>query len=651
MASSRHLAAIVFTDVVGFTASAQSDEPAALRSIDELDRLCRPVAAEHSGRVVKSTGDGALIEFASVLKAVEFAVALQKQVKTRRLATGGGSLELRVGIHVGDVEQRGDDIVGDAVNVAARVVPLAEPGGICLSGEAAAQVQNKIPYGLEPLAPVSAKGLRHPLQPFRVVFGDSRVRANIGPGVPVPRLAVLPLVNISPDPADAYFADGLTEELIAVLSRIRGLRVLGRTSVEPFRSSRKSVGQVGSELGVTYVLEGSVRKAGSRLRITLQLIETSTEEHSWSETYDRQFDDIFAIQSDVAERTAARLRLELATPGGSVFQRPPTANLTAYASYLRAIHAWHQGRDVGMQPAIDLFEEAIRADPTFSNAYAHLANLLLQTLGDTRPYSEIVPRARSLVQRALELDPESSEAHAARGNLAMQGELDWKLAEEEFQKALQLNPSSAPSHAWYGLLLEVLGRFPESIRQYEAAVELDPGQSIYRLRMAMTYGRMKRFDAAVDLLREQVAARPESPQVRDNLARGLLNARRLDEAAREIDISLELARNLPAASVDELGIPLSQAILAAAQGDFKPLEERLRALTEKAKTEYVPLTRLAAAHARLGHAAEALDLLEKDFAVGDRAFWFTYQDAPFDLVRTDPRFEALVRQSHLPGAG
>ena len=163
MAPSRHLAAIVFTDVVGFTASAQSDEQAALRSLDELDRLCRPVATEHSGRIVKSTGDGALIEFASVLKAVEFAVALQKQVKTRRLQTTGGSLELRIGIHVGDVEQRGDDIVGDAVNVAARVVPLAEPGGICLSGEAAAQVLHKLPYNLEPLSPASAKGLKNPL--------------------------------------------------------------------------------------------------------------------------------------------------------------------------------------------------------------------------------------------------------------------------------------------------------------------------------------------------------------------------------------------------------------------------------------------------------------------------------------------------------
>ena len=483
------------------------------------------------------------------------------------------------------------------------------------------------------------------------MFDDGRTRANVGPGVAVPRLAVLPLANISPDPADAYFADGLTEELIAVLSRIRGLRVLGRTSVEQFRASRKSVAQIGSELGVTHVLEGSVRKAGSRLRITLQLIETSTEEHSWSETYDRQLDDIFAIQSDVAERTAARLRLGLATSVGSAFRRPPTANLTAYASYLRAIHAWHQGRDVGTQPAIDLFEEAIRADPTFSTAYAHLANLLLQDLGDTRPYDEVVPRTKSLVQRALELDPESSEAHAARGNLAMQGELDWKLAEEEFQKALQLNPSSASSHAWYGLLLEILGRFAEAIPQYEAAIELDPGQSIYRYRMAMTYGRMKRFDVAVDLLRENVAARPESPQIRDNLARVLLSAGRLDEAEREIGISRELARNIPAASVDDLGIPLSQAMLAAARGDFKPFEERLKTLTEKSRTEYVPLTRLAAAHARLGHNAEALDLLEKDLTTGDRALWFTYQDSYFDLIRNDPRFQALLERSHLPRAG
>jgi len=387
----------MFTDMVGFTTSTQTNEADTLELLREQEELVRPLFNVHQGREIKSTGDGFLVEFDSALRAVQCAIDIQQHLHERNSQPGVTPIKLRIGIHLGDVEERGSDIFGDAVNIASRIEPLAVPGGLCISGQVFDQVRNKIPNRLERLEPKVLKNVRFPMDVYRVVLPWAGGEAEAMGPVP-PRLAVLPLVNISPDPKDEYFADGLTEELISVLSAIRGLRVIARTSVSQYKGSGKPIAQIGSELGVSSVLEGSVRKADHQLRISLQLIDVRTQEHRWAMTYDRKLENVFAIQADVAERTAGALKIELLKSEREAIQERPTSSLEAYESYLRGIRAFQQSTGSGSEEfdtqAVRYFEEAIQKDPQFSGAYSYLANHLIGVMGTTRPGKDVFPRAR-----------------------------------------------------------------------------------------------------------------------------------------------------------------------------------------------------------------------------------------------------------------
>jgi adenylate cyclase len=472
----------MFTDLVGSTGLAQTDEKAALELIQAQEKLSRPAIADHDGRLVKSTGDGLLVEFSSALDAVECAVDLQRRIHERNSASGARPMAMRIGLHVGDVQRRAGDIFGDAVNVAARVETAAEPGGVCLSEALWEQVRSKVPYSVEKLPPRSLKGVVGPLELYRVVLPWSEA-PRPAPTATVPRIAVLPLANISPDPKDEYFADGLTEELISVLSKIPGLRVIARTSVTPYKGSTKSAAEIGSELGVASLLEGSVRKAGERIRVSLQLIDVASQEHLWTGSYDRQLSDVFAIQTEVAESTAKAIRIELSEPAREFLRQAPTTDLAAYELYLRALLR-EEWTVEGYRAAVDALEEALRRDPRFALAYARLGYLMVVGAGDYLPHREGFARGRELIDRALALDPNLSEAHAALGNLLTQQEHDWPRAEAELETALTLNPSNGTARMLYHTLLRVLGRDEEAERQLWAAIETNPNWTAPR-RMLM----------------------------------------------------------------------------------------------------------------------------------------------------------------------
>jgi adenylate cyclase len=493
----------MFTDLAGFTALTQTDEARALQVLQEQQEMVRPALEAHRGRQVKSIGDGLLIEFPNALDAVRCAVDLQQQVRTRNAREGATPLRLRIGIHLGDVQEEGADILGDAVNIASRIEPLAEPGGVCLSFPVYDQVHNKVTCKFERLGPRNLKGVRDAVEVYRVVFPWSSPRTAFG-GPLLPRIAVLPLVNISPDPNDEYFADGLTEELISVLSQIKGLRVISHTSVNQYKGTTKPLAQIGSELGADTVLEGSVRKAGDQLRIAVQLIDARTDEHRWAQTYDRKFEDVFAIQSEVAERTAGALKVELLKSERDAIQERPTSSLTAYEFYLRGIQTLHL---VGSRPykeyvlgATRCFEAAIREDPQFAAAHACLATELVYLGGSGLPAREAFARARGLATKALELNPNSSDAHTAWGMVLFQADLDWARAEAEFQQAIALNPSNSSAHRSYGFLLWTLQRFAEAKKQALAAIELDPLLDGPRLCLADALWYAGDLDSAVETL-------------------------------------------------------------------------------------------------------------------------------------------------------
>src|SRR5271157_1635300 len=329
----------MFTDVVGYTALTQENESTTIGLLDDHRGLIRPIFASHGGREVKTIGDAFLVEFSSALDATLCAVAVQSAMNDRRLARGE-RLAVRIGIHVGDVIERENDVLGDAVNIASRIEPLAEPGGVCISGDVYAQVRNKLPYAMNQVAAPDLKNVTVPVDVYRIVMPWMRDDSKEVVELDRTRIAVLPFASMSPDPNDEYFADGLTEELIGKVSQVGGLEVIARTSVMNYKKKEKSVSQIGKELSVGTVMEGSVRKAGNRIRVAAQLINANTEGHLWSSTYDRDLEDIFAIQSDIANQIAEALKVKLAPGQGPAGKHPE--NIEAYTLYLKGRSLWNK---------------------------------------------------------------------------------------------------------------------------------------------------------------------------------------------------------------------------------------------------------------------------------------------------------------------
>ncbi len=638
MAVNRRLAAVMFTDLVGFTASAQADEASALRMLQEEEDLVRPIFAADHGREIKSTGDGFLVEFDSALHAVQCAIDIHQRLRERNSVSGGAPITLRIGVHLGDVEERGNDIFGDAVNVAARIQPHARAGGICISDRVYAQVRNQIPNPIERLAPKKLKNVRVPLDLYRVVLPWESSRPTSADVSPT-RIAVLPLQNISPDPSDEYVADGLTEELISTLSKIRELRVIARTSVNQYKLSNRSAAQIASDLDVGSILEGSVRKLGNRVRVTLQLIDATTEEPVWTETYDRQLDDVFALESEIADRTAGSLRVRLLDPERDSIRKGTTSNAAAYSLYLKGIHAAREATYEGYDESIRLFESAIREDPAYPPPYSALANIYVLLAGETLAPNRAFPRAKELVTRALELDPDSAEAHTARGNLALQYHQDWETAEREFKWAISINPSHANAHFWYAMMLNAAQRFDQAIEQLHTTIELDPLWSLPKMMLVAVLFSAGDFRTAFAEAEEERDRDPGAPGPHIDLGTIYARTGRLAEARREAELS--------AGDVSEYD-RMNRAILWARLGSLEEARALAGQLEEAARSGYVNPTRLAALYAALGATERALAWLERDYVEGTRGLWFDYQLMAFDTLRPDPRFQAMLERLHLP---
>ncbi len=636
MSGTRRLAAIMFIDVAGFTALTQTDEKAALALVREQEALLAPLLRRFRGRKVKSTGDGLLLEFPNALDAVELGVAFQRQVHERNRRETARPLPVRVGIHLGDVQREGNDILGDTVNICSRVERFSEIGGVCLTAPVYDQVHNKVSYEIARLGPRELRGVRDPVTLYHVVLPWARGEGSVGSPT-VPRLAVLPLTNISPNPKDAYFADGLTEELVSVLSRLQGLRVVARSAVSPYKGAPKPVHQVGAELGVSSVLEGSVRKAGSRLRVSLQLVDVSSQEPTWSETYDRELDDVFVVQSDIANRTAQALKLEL-TRGERGATRRPTSDLKAYDLYLRGLVAGQRLDPKGLEEAAHWFEEATTRDPTFAEAFAAWANLYVIAAGDFVPMSAVMPKARELARRAAELDPLSSEAHSALANFAFQYDHDWETAEAEFKRAIELNPSNPTALRFCGTMLMALRRFDEAREVVKAAIRLDPGGP-YQRTLAFVDLTSGNFDAAIEFEEAEVERHPERVGGHVYLGLVYLTAGRRAEALREAETPLTGADD-----TERFDLALLNALLGRPDA-----AREVAAKVERGEAEsYTSATHLALLYAAIGEGDRALDLLEKDLREGDHVFWSFYQGIWFDQIRTHPRFLALLRRYGLP---
>ena len=538
MSQTRRLAAILAADVAGYSRLIGADEGGTLARLRALRReLLDPKIAECRGRLVKTTGDGLLIEFGSVVDALRCAVEVQREMTGRNTGVPPDSrIEFRIGINVGDIVVEDGDIFGDGVNVAARLEALAEPGGICVAARVQEDAAGKLDLAFEDIGEQQLKNIARPVRAYRVIAsaGSASVRADPILALPdKPSIAVLPFANMSGDPEQEYFADGMVEEIITALSRIRWLFVIARNSTFTYKGQAIDVKRVGRELGVRYVLEGSVRKAGGRVRITAQLIEAETGAHLWADRFDGSLDDVFELQDQVAKSVAGVIEPALQAAETARSANRPTVDLTAYDLYLRA-DAMILPSATQIPEALRLLEQAIEHDPNYGPALGLAARCCLRLVADGRSGNPEADSRKGIdfARRALRVASDDPGALTdAAAVLAYFGE-DIGAMIMLIDRALALNPSFA--RGWYssGVLRRWAGQPEVAIEHVKAALRLSPrarvGTSLATLGSA--YFVSRRFDEAVPSLLLAIQEDPNFPDPYRYLAACYAHMGLLDEA-------------------------------------------------------------------------------------------------------------------------
>jgi adenylate cyclase len=523
----RRLAAILAADVVGYSRMVGIDEPGTLARLRVLrTNVIDPLCAEHGGRVFKTTGDGLLAEFASTVQALRCAVEMQQRLQD-------GDFRLRVGLHQGDVVVEGDDLLGDGVNVAARLEALAEPGGICISGRVREDAAGKFPFDVEDLGEPELKNIVQRHRVFRVRIGAAERPALALPDKP--SLAVLPFANMSGDPEQEYFADGMVEEIITGLSRVRSFFVIARNSSFTYKGRAVDVKQVGRELGVRYVLEGSVRKAGNRVRITGQLVDATSGAHVWAERYDRNLADVFALQAEIAEAVTAAISPAVASAERQRARRKPPGNLNAWEAYQRGL--WHlcQVTADDNQAAQEFFRQAIELDPTFAGGYTGLSEALDRAaiVWHTRELAEAQRLAEEYARRAVSLDGNDAYAHVSLASaLVMRG--DSRGAREEAERALALNPNEPDAYGTLGCSFLYDGEPEKGLVGLEENLRRDPfglSSSARRIQIAVAHYLRGDYEATVVAARRAIRISPSYSGCYTWLAAALGQLGRIDEAS------------------------------------------------------------------------------------------------------------------------
>jgi TolB-like protein/predicted Zn-dependent protease len=451
---------------------------------------------------------------------------------------------------------------------------------------------------------------------------------------------VLPFLNLSADPENEYFADGITEDVIAHLSKIRALKVISRTSVMPFKKREQSLGQIAATLGVATIVEGSVRRAGDRVRIVAQLIDADTDEHLWVETYDRRLTDIFEIQTDVALHIAAALQAELSSAERSRIRQEPTSNVQAYQLYLQGRHWRNQYTTDGTRRAIAYFDQAIAVDPGFALAHMGLALVYAETpVGNPTSRPELAfARAKEAIARALALDPRLGEAHAVLALLKFVCDYDWTGAEQEFKRALELNPGSGDIYDHYSWMLGAVARWDEAIAMAKRAQELDPLSQLSDL--ASTLLRAGRVDEAIAEALRSIEFNPSYPRSRGVLGWAYLAQGRFDEAIEQIERAAALAPG------DTMHLAQLGEVYGLA-GRTDRARDVLKQLEDLSRARYVAPYHFAYVYTGLGDADRAMDYLEQAFAEGAGAIYGIKGSYAFASLRSHPRFTALLRRMNL----
>jgi adenylate cyclase len=532
----RRLAAIFAADVAGYSRLIGADEEGTIERFQAHRReLFDPKIAEHHGRIVKMTGDGFLVEFASPVRAVRCAIEVQQGMADRNAdVPDDRRIEFRIGINLGDIVVEDGDVYGDCVNVAARLEGIAEPGTVYISRAVRDFIQDRAEIVPEDLGEKALKNIATPVRVFRIAPLDAgRAAPAAPPSVPdKPSIAVLPFTNMSSDAEQEFFSDGITEDLITDLSKVSGLFVIARNSSFAYKGRSVKVQDIARDLGVRFVLEGSIRKAGNRVRITAQLIDAANGGHLWAERFDRDLTDIFETQDEVVEKIVGVLSVTLTKREEERLTRRSTSNLQAYEFWLRAREMFSRSTREAVAEAKAAHRQAIEADPRFAAPHAGLALAAISEYasGWAADPARTLDEAERWARRALELDPQEPVSHMALGNVHLwRRQHDTALA--EFRQMTAIDPNFAQGHMATGLGLTYAGQPAEALEAFAFAMRLDPHYPAIVLHfVAQAHVALGHYEAAVKLLNERIARNPATDSSRMLLASCYGHLGRIDEA-------------------------------------------------------------------------------------------------------------------------
>ena len=645
----RKLAAIMFTDMVGYSALAQRNEALALELLEEHRRLLRAIFPKHEGSEIKTIGDGFLVEFSSALAAVQCGIEIQEAITKRNSANPSqGNFQVRIGIHAGDVVRRADDMIGDGVNIAARIVPLAGAGGICISQQVFDQIENRVAQSLKRMGQVKLKNMMRPLEVYWVGYEGAAsgppdlVHADESSSTQK-SIAVLPFLNMSSDPENEYLSDGLTEDLIMAFSRLKGLRVPARTSSFAFKGKNEDIRRIGHQLNVKTILEGSVRKAGNRLRITAQLINVVDGDHLWSQTFDREMQEVFAIQDEITREIVHALEMQLVGAGDQPLAKHGTYNTDAYQLYLQARYHFNKFTGEGFKRCIECCKKALEIEPNYALAYAALSlsfqhGWFYGHLSFEEKLSVIGPHDLA-AEKAVELDPNLAETQTALAMVRFWNQRDWSRAEDCFKQAIRLNPNYVTAHEHYCLFLACRRRTEEAITHARLALQLDPLSPMNNLGVAGLYWLVHRYDLMLEQAHRLFDL--ESNFFGTYWMLGLAHWSQGMHDAAVADLRKAVMLGGGPVPLADLGCLLGRLDRKA------EAQQVLEDLRELGKQMYVQPPYLGFVHASLGNHDEAFACFARgmEHENGSLAYLREYCIcAGLDDLRADPRFPALLKK-------
>ena len=605
----RRLTAILAADVVGYSRLMGADEAGTLAALKAVrTELIDGKIAQHQGRIVKLTGDGILAEFPSVVNALACASEVQRGVRERNTdVPQNRRIEFRVGVNVGDVIVEGDDIYGDGVNVASRLESVADPGGITVSQAVRDHVGNRLDLAFEDRGEEKLKNIEKPVHVYSVILEDANDGNMTSMKQDRPSIAVLPFNNMSGDPEQEYFSDGITEDIITDLSKVSGLSVIARHSSFSYKGKPLKVQQIGRELGVDFMLEGSVRKAGARVRVTGQLVNCKKGSHVWAERFDRDLTDIFAIQDEITHAIVEQLKVRLLPQEREAVEQIPTENIEAYTYCLRGRDFYRRYIKHYLQLGRRMFAKAVELDPLYARAYAGMADCD-SFLRYYYRFDISTDSILALADKALSLDDALPEVHASRGfALLLAHRPDEAVA--EFERAIALDPSSFEAHYLYGRLCHGQGKMEKTAALFERAAEINPDDLNVPTFLTHVYRSLGRDEArlrwarrTVEIAERQLALYPDDARPPCMGIEGLIELGETNRAREWISRALALEPDDPTVQYN-----------------------------------------VACGLTKLGELEWALDLLEHSLrnAPPEMISWVKH-DADLDSLRNHPRYQEIL---------